>query len=102
MAILKGILKDSWAHYKNLEMKIRKRLKELPAGSIFKRKIGAQTYYYLNIRKGTKVVSHYLGKEKPSKIEEGVRQRRLLIKQQKEVDRSLKLLAKTRPRIRRD
>jgi hypothetical protein len=101
MAVLGGILKDSWAHYRNLEAKIRKRLKELPAGSVFERSIGNQKYYYLSIRKNGKSLSRYLGKVRPTQMEESIRQRRLLLKQQKEVRLSLRLLAKTRPKIRR-
>ena len=62
MAVLPGILKDSWAHYKNLEAKIAKRLKALPAGSVFVRSIGNQKYYYLSIRKNGSSQSRYLGK----------------------------------------
>ena len=101
MAVLGGILKDSWTHYKKLEAKIRKRLKGLPAGSVFERSIGNQKYYYLSIRKNGRSQSRYLGKLRPSEMEDSIRQRRLLLKQQKEVRQNLRLLAKTRPRLRR-
>ena len=66
MTVLKGILKDSWTHYQGLSVRIKRRLKELPAGSLFKRRIGKQVYYYLNLRKGPKVISKYLGKKPPA------------------------------------
>jgi|SRR5437879_6573911 len=102
MVILKGILKESWDHYKHLKAKINKRLKALPAGSLFKRRIGNQSYYYLNLRRGSKVVSKYLGKERPNGIEQGIRERRLLLKQQKDVKQSLQVLIKTQRKKRRD
>jgi hypothetical protein len=101
MAILKGILNDSWDHYKRLDAKIKKLLKKLPAGTIFQRRIGNQTYHYLNVRKGSKVVSCYLGKERPKQLEDAIRERRLLLKQHKDVRQSLRVLAKTRPRAPR-
>jgi hypothetical protein len=101
MAILHGILKDSWAHYKNLEGKIGKRLRALPAGSVFDRAIGNQKYYYLSIRKNGSSQSQYLGKIRPKEMEDAIRERRLLLKQLKEVRQSLRLLAKTRPKNRR-
>ncbi|SRR5258708_5583357 len=100
MVILKGILKDSWDHYKHLEAKIKKRLKELPSGSVFKRRIGNQSYYYLNVRKGQKVVSKYLGKEPPDGIEKALREKRLLLKQQRDVKQSLHVLKKTQRKKR--
>jgi hypothetical protein len=101
MVVLHGILKDSWAHYRNLEVKINKRLKALPAGSVFVRSIGNQKYYYLSIRKNGSSRSRYLGKVRPKEMEEAIRDRRLLLNQLKEVRQSLRLLAKTRPKNRR-
>ena len=101
MAVLNGILKDSWAHYRNLEVKISKRLKQLPAGSIFERSIGNQKYYYLSSRKNGRNHSRYLGKVRPADMVEAINQRRLLLKQQREVRQNLRLLAKTRPRVKR-
>jgi hypothetical protein len=101
MAILHGILKDSWAHYKDLEAKIDKRLKALPAGSVYIRSIGNQKYYYLSARNNGASQSRYLGKVRPKGMEEAIHERRLLLKQRKEVRQSLRLLAKTRPKTRR-
>lgn len=95
MAVLHEILKDSWAHYRNLEVKINKRLKALPAGSVFVRSIGNQKYYYLSIRKNGSSQSRYLGKVRPKEMEEAIRERRLLLKQLKEVRQSLRLLSRS-------
>jgi hypothetical protein len=101
MTVLRGILKDSWAHYRNLEAKINKRLKVLPAGSVFERMIGHQKYYYLSIRKKGISQSRYLGKSRPKEMDDAARERRLLLTQLKDVKQNLRLLAKTRPRVRR-
>jgi len=95
MAILKGILDDSWQHYRNLEKKILARLKKLHKGSIFKRRIGKNLYYYLNLRKGKKVLSKYLGRKEPVELEKEIEERKKLKKQLKEVRENLKMLAKT-------
>lgn len=96
MPILKDILQDSWGHYRNLERKLRARLKKLPNGSVFKRRIGKQHYYYLSYRKEGAVLSKYLGKECPDNIEEGIEERRLLKRQLQEVKKNLRILSKTR------
>jgi len=95
MAILKGILDDSWRHYNSLEGKILARLKKLHKGSIFKRRIGKKFYYYLNLRKGKKVLSKYLGREKPVELEKEIEERKKLKNQLNEVRENLKMLAKT-------
>ena len=101
MAVLRGILKDSWAHYRNLEAKINRRLKALPAGSVFMRRIGKQKYFYLNLRENGKNLSHYMGKSRRKELDEAIRERRLLLGQLKDVRQSLRLLAKTRPKSHR-
>ena len=95
MVILKSILDDSWKHYLSLERKILARLKKLHKGSIFKRRIGKNLYYYLNLREGKKVISKYLGREKPVELEKEIEERKKLKKQLKEVRENLKMLAKT-------
>jgi len=57
MAILQSILKENWEHYQNMKARIESRLKELPQGSILKRKLSGHDYYYLKVRKGNRVVS---------------------------------------------
>ncbi|MBI3289372.1 MAG: hypothetical protein HYZ74_07620, partial [Elusimicrobia bacterium] len=52
MAILKGILKDSLDYYLDLDKRLKARLKELPRGSVLKRRIGRQDYFYLKVRPG--------------------------------------------------
>lgn len=93
MAILKGILKDSFAYYVDLERRLQARLKELPRGSVFRRRIGRKDYYYLNYRQGARVVSRYLGKE-ASGVEKEVKERRLIEQQLKDVRENLRMIAR--------
>lgn len=101
MAILKDILKESLDYYLDLDKRLKSRLGELPRGSILKRKIGRQNYYYLKLRDGDRVKSRYLGKERPSDLEKSLDERRLIRRQIKEVAENLKTLARARKRSSR-
>jgi hypothetical protein len=92
MRVLKGILKESKAYYKNIEKEIKKRLKFLPKGSIKRRRIKNNIYYYLQSREDGKVIHQYLGKEKPSGLEKTIDERKKLKIELKEVKKSLKFL----------
>jgi hypothetical protein len=92
MKVLVDILKDSQAHYLDVQSKIQKRLESISHGSVFKRRIRGADYYYLNFRQGRKVVSQYIGKEPPAQILKDIEERRLLLNRLKEVRQSLALL----------
>ena len=94
MAILQGILKDSLEHYLDLDKRLRARLKELPLGSVLKRRIGRQDYFYLKVREGQRVKSQYLGKKRPSELEKQIEERRLIKKQLGEVGENLRMLGR--------
>ena len=98
MAILKGILKDGRDYYLDLNKRLEARLKELPRGSILKRRIGRQDYFYLKIRDGQHVKSHYLGKQRPIALEKEIAERRLIKKQLDEVKENLRMLARLEKR----
>lgn len=98
MAILKGILKESLDYYLDLNDRLKARLKDLPRGSILKRRIGRHDYFYLKVREGIKVRSQYLGKKKPVDIEKGLKERRLLKHQLKEVEQNVRMLARIEKR----
>lgn len=100
MAILKGILKDSLEYYQDLESRLRARLKELPRGSVLKRRIGSRDYFYLNYRDGDRVVSRYLGRAEPKQIEKEIKERRLIKQQLQEVEASLRMLGRLERRKR--
>ena len=97
MKVLKGIISDSWEYYQNIKSQLEKKLKQLPRGSVKKRNLGNQVYYYLQYRDGSKVVHKYLGKVKPDKLEREAKDRRLLMHQLREVRESIKLLSKVHP-----
>ncbi len=94
MAILKDILQESVDYYLDLEKRLRSRLAALPRGSILKRRIGRHDYYYLKLRDAGRVVSRYLGKDRPVDLEKSIKERRLIQSQLKEVRQSLGVLAK--------
>ncbi|MCR4297055.1 MAG: hypothetical protein NUW21_16105, partial [Elusimicrobia bacterium] len=101
MAILKGILKESLDYYLDLDKRLKARLKELPRGSVLKRRIGRHDYFYLKVRDGSRVQSRYLGKKKPAEIEKAIKERRLLKEQLKEVEQNLTMLARVEKRRNR-
>ena len=94
MKVLKGIISDSWRYYRNIRSQLERKIKQLPKGSVKKRVLGNQVYFYLQYRVGDKVVHKYLGKEKPEKLEREARERRALIRQLRQVKGSLRLLSK--------
>ena len=98
MAILKGILKESWDYYRDLDNRLRLRLAQLPRGSILQRRIGRQKYFYLKVREGNQVVSRYLGKERPVELEKSIQERRLIKRQLEEVQQNLQILAQINKR----
>ncbi len=92
MGILKGMLKENQEYYRKTEREIIKRISHLPRGSIKKRKINKQNYYYLQFRRGAKVIHKYLGKERPIKIQDDLKKRKQLEGELKKVKKSLNLL----------
>lgn len=98
MPILKDILKDSLNYYLDLDKRLKSRLRELPRGSILKRKIGRQNYFYLKLRDRGRVASRYLGKERPADLDKSLQERRLILRQIKEVRDNLKTLSRVRRR----
>ncbi|MFA5893486.1 MAG: hypothetical protein WC903_05995 [Candidatus Margulisiibacteriota bacterium] len=96
--VLKDILKESMDYYLQTEKKIIARLGRLPKGSVKKRKIGGKNYYYLQVRRGPKVVHKYLGKDEPEEIKEKINERMKLIKELKKTKEMIKILNRTKGR----
>jgi len=94
MKILKGILNESKEYYEKQEREIIKELSKLPKGSIKKRKLGRRYYYYLQNRKGKKIIHKYLGKSKPQEIIDKVKRRKVLEKELRKIKASIKLLSR--------
>lgn len=90
MKALKGVIGESKAYYQQVEKEILKRLASLPKGGVKKRKLNKQVYYYLQVRRGRRVIHKYLGKQKPEEIAQQLKERKRLEEQLKMVRRSLK------------
>ena len=66
MGLIKGVLKEELENSLRLKEGYRKELKARPGGSLIKKMIRGNSYYYLAFRDGHKVRFIYQGKE-PSK-----------------------------------
>jgi len=101
MRVLKGILGESREYYEQAEQEIIKKLAVLPKGSVKKRKINNKVYYYLQFRKGKKVIHKYLGSKHPLELSKKLRERRHLEDELKKVKSSLKMLKRMKGRRRK-
>jgi len=96
MSVLGGILNESRQYYVRLQGEIEQRLLGLPKGSVKKRKINNQIYYYLQYRAGAKVVHKYLGKKSPVLLSKKLKERSDLEKELKKVKQALAMLKKVK------
>jgi hypothetical protein len=83
MEILNGILNEELNRLKDLKNNYEHKLNKLLKGSLVRKEIKGQVYYYLNYRDGKKGIFKYLGKldkEKLSKIKNEIYERRKLRK----------------------
>ena len=92
MSVLRGILKDSLRYYQRLERDLKRRLAHLPSGSVKRRRLKGRVYYYLQQRRGHKVVHRYLGREKPVELIRAIEERRLLRRELVKVEAALRLI----------
>jgi len=65
---VKGVLKDSLEYYLQREREVISLLASLPKGRIKEKKIKGDRYFYLQYRKGVKVVDDYIVKEVPGSL----------------------------------
>ena len=98
MSVLKDILKDSKQHYVEAKRKIEKKLLSFSQGSVKERIISGRKYYYLQYRKGEKVIQKYLGKVKPDKVIKQLKEKRLLKAELRKVNEALKMLKRSEGR----
>ncbi len=94
MEDLKNLLKEKHSYYNKKKIRLEKKLVSLLKGTITKRKIGHQYYYYLSYRKDKKVRHKYLGKKEPVELIKQFNKRRQLEKELREVKKTLNLLRK--------
>lgn len=95
MRVLKGILSESKEYYLNLKLKLEKRFEKLPEGSVKERVISGKKYYYLQQRKGKKIIHKYLGKNKPDHLMKQIEERKMLKKELKKINESLKIIRRS-------
>ncbi len=62
MAVIKSVLKEELKNSNRMKKEYEKALKALPKGALVSRLIKGHRYYYLAIRKGSKVEYIYKGK----------------------------------------
>ncbi|MBL7130845.1 MAG: hypothetical protein ISS45_05545 [Candidatus Omnitrophica bacterium] len=98
MSVLKDILKESKEHYIEAKRKIEKKLLSFPQGSVKERVISGRKYYYLQYRKGEKVIQKYLGKVKPEKLIKQLKEKRLLKVELRKVNEALRVLKRSEGR----
>ncbi len=99
MEEIKKYLKEKHSEYNNELMRLKEKLKPLPKGTVTKRKIGNQFYYYHSHTKGGKLKHDYIGKEEPRQLIREISIRRETEKKIREVNKTLKMLRTVRPRI---
>lgn len=92
--MLKQVLKENKKFYLQSKKVILKELNNLPKGSIKKRKINNNNYYYLQYRENQKVIQKYLGKNNPIDLEKKLKRKKLLQKQLKEINSNIKIIEK--------
>lgn len=98
MKVLQGILSESKEYYLQAREKIKKKLANLPKGSIKERIIAGKNYYYLQQRVGTKVVHKYLGKRKPEKVVGQIKERNGLSVELRKVNEALMIISRSEGR----
>lgn len=100
MRVLKGVLAESKGYYKDVKKKIKNKIAHLPKGSVKKRNINGKVYYYLQERKGKRILQKYLGKNKPIDLLKQIEKRRLLKNELKKVKEALKIIKRSEGRKR--
>lgn len=88
----KNFFKNYVQYYKKLLKNMEIIFNKLPKGAVRKRKIKGHWYYYLAYRKGAKVITDYLGKDRLEKLIENINKRNILKKKIFETKRILYIL----------
>jgi len=96
MQDLKDAQKENVEFLQEEERTIAARLALLPKGRIRLKKIGDETYYYLQYRKNRKVKTDYIGKEIPALLRDSLAERNRLQKELRRVREGLRLLGSGR------
>ena len=98
MKVLQGILSESKEYYLEAREKIKKKLTNLPKGSVKKRMIAGKKYYYLQQRVGKNVVHKYLGKIRPEEVVSQIKERKGLSVELRKVNEALRIIKRSQGR----
>lgn len=98
MKILQGILSESKEYYLQAREKIKKKIGNLPKGSVKERAIAGKKYYYLQQRVGRRVVHKYLGKRRPEEVVNQIKERKALGVELRKVDEALRIIKRSEGR----
>ena len=94
MSVVKRTLQENYIYFIKELTRIDREISELPIGSISEKKIGKSTYYYQQWREGKKVRSVSFGTEAPLDLLDGIKKRRLLKKQRKDILENIRVIAR--------
>jgi len=97
MKILNGVLNEELDRLNKLKKNYEKQIAKLPKGSLIKKNIKGNIYYYLNYRQEKKKIFKYIGKlpgEELENLVDKIEERRKLEKLNKRVKKDIKKLEK--------
>lgn len=97
MKILNGVLNEELDRLNKLKKNYEKQIAKLPKGSLIRKNIKGNIYYYLNYRQEKKKIFKYIGKLPRKELEnllDRIEERRRLEKLNKQVKKDIKKLEK--------
>ena len=97
MKILNGVLNEELDRLNKLKKNYEKQITKLPKGSLIRKNIKGNIYYYLNYRQEKKKIFKYIGKLPGKELEnllDKIEERRKLEKLNKQVKKDIKKLEK--------
>jgi len=97
MKILNGVLNEELDRLNKLKKNYEKQIAKLPKGSLIRKNIKGNIYYYLNYRQEKKKIFKYIGKLPGKELEnllDKIEERRKLEKFNKQVKKDIKKLEK--------
>ena len=97
MKILNSVLNEELDRLNKLKKNYEKQIAKLPKGSLIRKNIKGNIYYYLNYRQEKKKIFKYIGKLSRKELEnllDKIEERRKLEKLNKQVKKDIKKLEK--------
>jgi len=97
MKILNGVLNEELDRLNKLKKNYEKQIAKLPKGSLIRKNVKGNIYYYLNYRQEKKKIFKYIGKlpkKELGNLLDKIEERRKLEKLNKQVKKDIKKLEK--------